>query len=270
MRTLKDHLILYDAECPMCNLYTGAFVKSKMLDSDGRAAYQKAYSTCSQIDLQRAVNEIALVNRQTGEVTYGINSLFAIISHAFPLFRPLFNSRLFAGAMRRLYAFISYNRRVIIPASEKEHGFAVQPSFHKKYRIAYLLVTWLFTSLIFYCYRNTTGLYSGYTTLGNRLMMGGGLLLLQAVIISVVRKELLWNYLGNMMTVAVAGALLLLPALLLKQVGLLSFSICWWYSWLVMAVMVWEHLRRVKLLGLGLTLTATWMAFSIILHLLIS
>lgn len=270
MRTLKDHLILYDAECPMCNLYTGAFIKSKMLDNDGRAAYQKAYSTCSQIDLQRAVNEIALVNRQTGEVTYGINSLFAIISNAFPLFKPLFGNRFFAGAMRRLYAFISYNRRVIIPAGETEHSFAVQPSFHKKYRIAYLLVTCLFTSFIFSCFERTRGWYAYSNSFSEELMTIGGLLLFQAIVVVTIRKELLWSYLGNMMTVSVAGALLLLPALLLETVGWFSADTCWFFSLVVTAFMLWEHMRRVKLLGLGLTITATWIAFSIILYLLIS
>jgi hypothetical protein len=76
MANLSDHLILYDAECPMCRSYTRAFVKTGMLDNNGRAAYQQeqAVQACPMVNLQRAVNEIALVNRQTGEVTYGIES----------------------------------------------------------------------------------------------------------------------------------------------------------------------------------------------------
>lgn len=41
MRTLKDHVILYDEECPMCKLYTSAFVKSGMLEETGRTCYQQ-------------------------------------------------------------------------------------------------------------------------------------------------------------------------------------------------------------------------------------
>lgn len=77
MKTLKYHIILYDAECPMCKMYTKGFVNSGMLDNTGRAPYQEMPSmVCPYVDQQRAINEIALVNTQTGEVDYGIKSLF--------------------------------------------------------------------------------------------------------------------------------------------------------------------------------------------------
>jgi len=60
MKTLKNHLILYDEECPMCAVYTQAFVKSGMLEPEGRASYQKlSFDFCSGIDPQRAVKENA-------------------------------------------------------------------------------------------------------------------------------------------------------------------------------------------------------------------
>src|ERR1700761_5494244 len=117
MKTLKDHLILYDAECPMCKVYTQAFTSTGMLDNDGRAPYQNLKGFfCPTVDRKRAVNEIALVNTKTGEVTYGIDSLFKVIGNACPIFKPLFACKPFGTAMRKLYAFISYNRKVIIPA----------------------------------------------------------------------------------------------------------------------------------------------------------
>ena len=80
MKTLNNHVILYDAECPMCSVYTKAFVQTGLLGTDGRAPYQSLNeNTCPLVDRQRAVNEIALVNQETGEVTYGIKSLFKIL-----------------------------------------------------------------------------------------------------------------------------------------------------------------------------------------------
>ena len=56
----------------MCNLYTKAFVSTGLLEKNGRAAYQEtAIETCPMVDRQRAANEIALINQETGEVTYG-------------------------------------------------------------------------------------------------------------------------------------------------------------------------------------------------------
>lgn len=265
MRTLKDHLILYDAECPMCNLYTGAFVKAGMLDRNGRAAYQQAVTTCPQIDIQRAVNEIALVNRNTGEVTYGVKSLFTILGNAFPVAKPLFASRFFTACMRRLYAFISYNRRVIIPAGENAHTFAWQPAFHKKYRIAYLIVTWLVTATILAAYSGTIAAYIPQSGFYREFAFCGGQILFQGLVLLKVRKEAVWDYLGNMMTISLAGGLLLLPALLLHANGILSAAGCVGWFLAVAACMLLEHVRRTSLLKVGYIPTLTWVLYRILL-----
>lgn len=266
MRTLKDHLILYDAECPMCNLYTGAFVKSGMLDSDGRAAYQSAHTSCPQIDLQRAVNEIALVNRQTGEVVYGVKSLFTIIAHAFPICKPLFASRIFSAAMSRLYAFISYNRRVIIPSQEDTASFAVQPSFKKGYRIAYLIVTWFITATVYSCYSDAISLYTLRSGFFNELAFYGGQLLLQAVVLLYIEKRAIWNYLGHLMTISLAGSLLLIPVLLLYKANYISENLSFLCSIVVAVLMLAEHNCRVHLLGLGSLLSVTWVFYRILIY----
>src|SRR5881398_2373493 len=119
MKTLKNYTILYDAVCPMCNLYTGAFVRAGMLDSKGREPYQSS-DMFSRVDTQRAVDEIALVNKETGEVIYGVQSLFFILEHSFPFFKPVFRSKDFAWCMNKVYKFISYNRRIIMPSKEQQ------------------------------------------------------------------------------------------------------------------------------------------------------
>src|SRR5665213_191769 len=130
MKTLENHMILFDAECPMCKAYTKAFVKTGMLDDEGRTAYQNGMDNiCPLIDKQRAVNEIALVDLGNGEVTYGVNSLFRIIGNACPVFGPLFKFKPFVWLMSKVYAFISYNRRVIIPAAETGDGYIYPVSY---------------------------------------------------------------------------------------------------------------------------------------------
>lgn len=104
MNTLKNHLILFDAECPMCRIYTKAFVSSGLLEQHGRAAYQEiAIDACPMIDRQRAVNEIALVNQTTGEVTYGIHSLFNVFASAIPVLKSLFEFAPFVWIMSKVY-----------------------------------------------------------------------------------------------------------------------------------------------------------------------
>ncbi|RYE27559.1 MAG: DUF393 domain-containing protein, partial [Sphingobacteriaceae bacterium] len=217
MKTLQNHLILYDAECPMCKMYTKAFTRSGMLEASGRAAYQQMPTpVCPVVDLQRAVNEIALVNTESGEVSYGIKSLFKIIAHSFPVFRHLFLFAPFVWLMSKVYAFISYNRRVIIPATTAGDP-GLQPTFLLCYRLVYLVFTWLVVAFILTQYAQ---LLAGMVPVGNEYreyFICGGQILFQGIVVSLYANSKKWNYLGNMMTISLAGALLLLPAMLVAQ-----------------------------------------------------
>src|SRR5690606_20774256 len=147
-KTLKNHLILFDEECPMCSMYTNAMVGAGLLEKEGRASYQElAPQACPMVDRQRAANEIALVNQETGEVTYGIESLFRVLAVAVPFFRPVFRFKPCVWLMSKVYAFIAYNRRVIVPPMKGEH-YGIQPTFKLHYRILYLIFTWFFTACI--------------------------------------------------------------------------------------------------------------------------
>jgi predicted DCC family thiol-disulfide oxidoreductase YuxK len=270
MKTLKNHVVLFDAECPMCNMYTKAFVKTGMLDSNGRSAYQHVpESTCPVYDRQRAVNEIALVDLKSGEVTYGIKSLFKIIGNAWPVFAPLFTFKPFVWLMSKIYAFVSYNRRVIIPPTKGEGNFAYQPTFKKHYRIAYLLFTWFFTGFILTAYAH---LLAGLVPLGNayrEYMICGGQIIFQGLVICAFERKEAWTYLGNMMTISFAGSLLLLIPLAVShwfKLGAEVYILCFMG---VAGLMLLEHIRRTKLLNLGNTLTITWVTYRIIILVLI-
>jgi predicted DCC family thiol-disulfide oxidoreductase YuxK len=153
MKTLAHHVLIFDNKCPLCKAYTGEFVKTGMLDENGREAYSSATPpTCTLVNMDRARNEIALVNTKSGQVYYGIDSLFRILGNAFPVFAPLFRLSAFRAIMKQVYSFISYNRKVIIPVMSSEDGCV--PDFNLPYRLAYIISTWLVTSYILTCYAN--------------------------------------------------------------------------------------------------------------------
>lgn len=268
MKTLKNHIILYDAECPMCKMYTKSFIQSGMLDNNGRAPYQEMpMIVCPYVDKKRAINEIALVNTQTGEVDYGIRSLFKVISNSFPVFKPLFSFQPFIWLMGKLYSFVSYNRRVIAPSAADVKA-ASDPSFSLKHRIAYLVFTWMAVGFILTRYAQ---LLTGFVPLGNtyrEYLICGGQIVFQGIIIGIYAPAKKWDYLGNMMTISVAGALLLLPVILMKQVihVPIVFPL---YFLMVAGMMLMEHIRRTKLLQLGWLLTISWVAYRILILILI-
>ena len=92
---LKNNVIIYDHECPMCATYTGAFLKFELLDKNGRYKYSDLdkFPANALIDKDRARHEIALVDTQKMEVRYGLESLFYILSQQFPAFSLLFKQK---------------------------------------------------------------------------------------------------------------------------------------------------------------------------------
>ncbi|MEH3113586.1 DUF393 domain-containing protein [Pedobacter terrae] len=263
MKTLNNHVILFDNECPICYAYTKAFVKIGMLSQSGREAYQEMPSNiCPLVNHQKAADEIALVNTETGEVTYGIKSLFKIIAYAIPFFKPLFLFGPFVYVMQQLYAFISYNRKVIIPVAIKENS--LQPTFKLRYRITFLLFTWSITAYILIDYAH---LLTDFVTMGSNYreyLICGGQLFFQGIIISFYRKEKLWDYLGSMMTISFAGSLLLLPIIVLDKYFNFQPLFFLIYFLMIAGLMFLEHIRRSKLLKLGWLMSVTWALYRLI------
>jgi predicted DCC family thiol-disulfide oxidoreductase YuxK len=266
MRTLKDHVIIYDDHCPLCHLYTGAFVKTGMLDPDGRQAYTcLPPETAGLLDEERSCNEIPLVDLRTGTVVYGVDSLFKVLGHRFPALRPLFRLRPFQGLARTAYAFVSYNRKVVIPGQVFEAAGACTPTFHLPWRLSYLGVAWLVSAWVLTAYAARLGPLLPASSFGREFLVCGGQIAFQAGLVGLLRRERLVHYLGNLMTVSMAGSLLLVPALALGAAGLALpplFYAAWFTA--VVGLMGMEHVRRVKLLGIPAAATAGWVAYRLL------
>jgi hypothetical protein len=270
MKTLQNHVIIYDDECPMCNLYTGAFVKSKMLAENGRESFSHLNENNLLIDRSKACDEIALINLETKKVLYGTDSLFEVIGHSFPVFKPLFSFKPFQLVMKRVYAFISYNRKVIAPGKVLEAENSCTPTFHAKYRFLYIFVAWLISSIILNSFSSLLTPFIATSNFYREFLICGGQIVFQSISISLLRKERLLHYLGNMMTVSLAGSLLLLPAIALSKSGLTTaaYSHTGWFL-IVVGLMFVEHMRRVKLLGIHWSATVSWIFYRTIILMMI-
>lgn len=264
MKTLKDHVILYDEVCPMCTLYTGAFIKTGMLDDKGREPYQNMDCGLQEkVDRHRAVNEIALVNRHTGEVFYGVRSLFRILEHSFPVFRPLFRFKPFAWLMGKIYSFVSYNRRVIMPAGTNAGRPEHNPSFNLKYRLLYLLFAWLLTATLLYSYSHLLEGILPASPFNREFLVCGGQMIWQGLILFFLHRKKVWDYLGNMMTISLAGGLVLGLVGFFK--GLTEEPLVFAVAFMAVAgLMLLEHIRRTKLLEISGVMTLTWIAYRIL------
>lgn len=268
MKTLNDHTLIYDDQCPLCEGYSRAFVKFGLLDSEGRTKYSEAKKqNACPVDWNRARNEIALVNRKNNTVVYGLDSLVQVVSHRIP-FLKVVNTKLLRTLLKVLYGFISYNRKVIAPPKVFESPDACTPDLNYSYRSAYLAFAWLITSLILVAYSKLIFPYVPQTNFFREFLICGGQVAFQGLLVMVVSKKRVIHYLGNMMTVSLGGALLLCPAFLCKAF-ITEPTVYLAYFAGVVCLMFFEHRRRVELLSLPWFVSAGWLLYRLIILLVI-
>jgi hypothetical protein len=185
-----------------------------------------------------------------------------------PVIKPFFSSKPVLWLLQKAYNFISYNRRVIVPGTNKG-GNDLQPAFRLSYRLLYLVITWLIVGTVLTYYAD---FLTGVVPMGNayrEYLICGGQILFQGLVIAFYAPAKKWDYLGNMMTVSLAGALLLLPVMWLAKMLTLSPIICTALFMAVAGLMFLEHIRRTKLLHLGWALTISWVIYRLLVLIVI-
>ena len=259
MKTLKNHTLIYDDECPMCNIYSKGFIKCGMLDENGREDFTDlSFKNKTLIDFNRAKNEIALVDHEKNKVIYGLDSLLLIIGNSFPVLEKTAKIKPLYWFFKKLYSFVSYNRKQIIPSAKDQHEEACVPDFNLKYRLSYLAFVVIFSGYILSIFSPILGL-NLTQNFWRELAICSGQIIWQTLFLKAYLKDKMWNYLGNMMTVSLIGTLLLIPALFLN----LNANASVIYFGTVIFIMLLEHLRRCRILRLNLLPTISWIVFRI-------
>ncbi|MBI3221275.1 MAG: DUF393 domain-containing protein [Bacteroidetes bacterium] len=269
MKTLHHHTIIYDQECPLCNAYTGYFVKTGMLDDKGRVPFgedtKKLFPT---VDWERAKTEIALVNTTNGKTYYGIDSLITIIGQRFPKLIAIIRFDFIRFLVQKLYFLISYNRKVIAPGKVFEENHSCAPPVNFTYRWIYIMLAWVITSFVLLAYSFLLFPLVPSSELGREFLICGGQIIFQGAIVFTLRKDRLIHYLGNLMTVSLIGALMLTPMLLVGKLyhEPILFLL---YFMMVVAWMFVSHWRRVKVLGIPFIVSITWVLYRLLVLLVI-
>lgn len=257
MKTLKNHTLIYDSECPVCTIYSKGFTQCGMLDENGREAFTEISAVHkSLIDCVRAKNEIALIDHNKNEVVYGLDSLLMIIGNSFPLMEKMARINPLYWFFKKLYSFVSYNRKQIVPSASDQTARACIPDFNLKYRITYIVLAVIFSAYILSVFSGKLGFNSNHHFL-RELIICMGQILWQTLFLGMYLKNKIWDYLGNVMTVSLIGTLLLIPALFTHFTP--GFYII--YFGVVVLIMFLEHLRRCKLLKLNYLPTISWILF---------
>jgi len=268
MKPLEDHVLLYDGDCPMCRMYSHAFVKADMLEKDGIVSYcEMNQELKSMVDIDRARNEIALVDAKNHTVTYGIDSWLKIFTNRFQWAKSLFQFKPLYWLVRQFYFFISYNRKVIAPGKEFFKAGSCFPDYNVKWRWIYILISSIFVAFILNRYFNGIIIYrDANIQLGAEWLIAIGQLVFQSFFVLLSKKDRTLHYFGNLMTISTMGALLLIPAIIFRNIFSTIPEVAYLgYLALPVLIMLWQHVRRVKMLELPFYLTITWILYRLIL-----
>jgi len=243
----SDKTLLYDSDCPMCRMYTGAFVRMGLLKPENRIAFNTLADDTfgGKMDAVRSKNEIPLVDTRGGQTLYGTDAMIEVLASRWPMFRTFQTNAVLRFLSKKAYAFVSYNRKIIIPARRNMPGVDCSPSVNVRWRRAFIVIAFMAGTLLLRqpFSKNTWTLF----------MM---LFAMQSIAAGMVSKKEWLNYTGNLamiwllqgaLAAAVFGAMhqfadayVLLPG---------TFALVWF-----------EHLRRTRLLQIkGIILPGLWL-----------
>ncbi len=268
---ITNSKLLIDLDCTMCKLYGKAFLKLGLIEKDVLSSYQQIEKSISDsIDMERAKSEIALINLKNNQVEYGIDAFTRILTKEKSIPRALIRIQPFRLLFKLLYSIISWNRHIITRPASTCSSPICTPDLHLGYRITYNLITALLTGFILSNYFSSLFLSSGIVLpTFFEYVVCFGQIFFQGTIVTAIDKEKAWDYLGHMSTISMIGALLLLPPYVIAGIlGLSSIYLLGAFG-LVVIIMIQEHILRSKRLGLGHTLTATWVFYRMLILLFI-
>ena len=261
---MKQRLVLlYDDHCPLCQWYSACFVQLGLLPDDGRQALG-SYSPATHLpqpDMQRAQHEIPLVDAEANTVRYGIDALLTILEQRYAGLVRVARFPFVYAALQALYAFISYNRRIIAGASACTG--ACRPDYHAGWRLTWLVfcITWAVILTMW------AGHLVGEVWLGTGLSVGvslaaigGGWLLYMLSLVHLPRQQAV-DYLGHLGTMMLVGVLLLVPACLCATLIATNSRWRWCGSVLLsFGTMTAMHWRRLRACGLPVWRLYLWVA----------
>jgi predicted DCC family thiol-disulfide oxidoreductase YuxK len=268
MKTLRQHVLLYDQDCPMCRAYSAGFVKAGLLDQEGRMVYEHRTPAIDRlIDPVRSRNEIALVNLADQRVLYGIDSLIEIVGHRFAFLKKVLTFAPVYWLLQKFYAFISYNRKVVAPAQVLNAPGSCTPDYNLFYRILFIIVASISSILLVHRYfENNIFFQPAFQGIAYEACWFAGQLALQTMLVALLKKDRVVEYMGHNAVVSLIGALLLLPAIWLSDTlnGISPYLYAGWLAAVVL-FMLWQHQWRLKILGLPGILTFSWLAIRLLM-----
>ena len=248
MKTAKK-IIVYDDTCPMCNWYTSVFIKTGLLEKNGRQSFSEIPpELLNRLDKNLCKDEIPLIDLTNNKVMYGTDALLEIVGGRFPLLKKIFLLKLFKKAIKFLYKLISLNRRTITAPTFSSKGFDCTPALNVKYRILWIIIgLGIHTIILIPLQKNVlSNSFLSHASL-IQVQLGHAFLILSNISAALfLNKEKTIEFLGQMNMLCVIATLLYIPLILLNKAFLIPTFINNGYLFLIIFVVLKEYIRRMS------------------------
>ena len=268
---MKKGTLIYDQDCPLCVWYTNQFIKLGILIKEERLPYFRAIQNPSlNFDHELAQNKIAFVKAEKNETVYGIDSLLAVLGSRWKWIEITGTLPGINAFLKLLYLLISLNRKVIAPVNCND-SIACSPTKNWFWRLTFIGLIALFLSftVTHYFTVHLQDFFIGDKRYGDLLYFLFQFVF-QGLFFWMLKQRNFYDYIGQVAFVSFLGGLLLgffdLGLLFLNSFGLeteLLVGVCYGIVYLFM---VYEHARRIKILGFSGWLTITWIAYRLIIY----
>jgi predicted DCC family thiol-disulfide oxidoreductase YuxK len=242
-----------------------------MIDDATVCYYQTAgQEIMNQIDTERAKSEVAFIDEETNQTIYGVDAFLTIFKQDNRFLNWLFKVAPIHWIASKVYRFTSFNRHVIAGIPPKEGERDCTPQAHKAYRWMYIILGAIITSIVLsqFSFLLASQLGVDFPAYQEWLICFGQIAW-QLIAIHIINKQKRLDYLGNMTTVSIIGALLMIPLLIFNWMGTLNYLQLLIYFSVVVAYMFLLHLKRSKNLQLPLSISMSWIIYRTLLLLII-
>ena len=245
---MKDKILVYDDNYPLCTWYSGLFVKYGFLNADGR----KPFSTLddillAKIDFDKSRNEIPLLDISTNKVVYGIDALLEILGQKIPFIKTTGNFRPLKWVLRKIYKLVSFNRKVIVAKKCGPATIDCSPDYNYLYRFIFMAACLTFNTLMLYPFQYNLFCKLSYYNLDFYELQAAhfAFVIINCTLAFSFTKAKGYEYLGQVNMLALSVILLLTPLMIIQFVFDSELLMT---SWLILtaAFIFKEYLRRME------------------------
>lgn len=259
---MNRYSIVFDNQCAVCNIGAMSFKRLGLMDEKQVIkldSFNENAAACN-VDPLRACDEMAVIDNETFEVSYGYEGWAKVISQRSKTISKLMRFGIVKSIGNPIYIFFASNRRIIAPMQANDN--TCKPKLKKGYRFSFLLLMAVYAGFITYLKGELLSGYEGFEFInGWKLISVTGLGWLITGV--TYQKEDKWDYWGHLGMMA--GS-----AIFLQTIGLVGFYFSPSILWILVSMglsdllMLKMHYKRIKLMGRSQKQTLAWW---IILHL---